>query len=81
MPPHTRIAYIWASRIPNAATPKIQIKGSNYIPLGQKSSVTATMADTDWKFLQRAREWYLEDEKNQKVPVSEVRGAAVPVPR
>jgi hypothetical protein len=59
VPAHTRIAYIWASRIPNAAKPKIQINGSSFIPEGQKSPVNVAMADGDWRFLQRARDWYL----------------------
>jgi hypothetical protein len=58
-PPHTRLAFIWASRIPNAAKPNIQVKASNFIPEGQKSTVTVSMADGDWRFLQRARDWYL----------------------
>ena len=58
-PPHTRLAFIWASRIPNAAKPKIEVKGSNFVPEGQKSAVTVAMPDGDWRFLQRARDWYL----------------------
>lgn len=58
-PPHTRIAFIWASRIPNAAKPKVEVKGSNFIPAGQKSPVSVAMTEGDWRFLQRARDWYL----------------------
>ncbi|MFL6450751.1 MAG: hypothetical protein ACJ746_24165 [Bryobacteraceae bacterium] len=58
-PPHTRIAFIWASRIPNAAKPKIEVKNSNFIPAAQKSPVNVSMADADWRFLQRARDWFL----------------------
>src|SRR3954447_15440858 len=58
-PAHTRLAFIWASRIPNAAKPKIEVKGSNFIPQGQKSPVNVAMADADWRFLQRARDWYV----------------------
>ena len=69
-PPHTRIAFIWASRIPNAQTPKIQIQNSNYIPVSQKSPVSVTMAEADWKFLQRARDWFLEDDAKHRTPIN-----------
>src|SRR4051794_31674211 len=65
-PAHTRLAFIWASRIPNAAKPKIEVKGSNFIPQGQKSPVNVAMADGDWKFLQRAREWYLASPNGER---------------
>ncbi len=68
-PPHTRVAYIWASRIPNAATPKMQIGDAHYIPAGQKSPVTAEIADADWKYLQRARKWTLENDAKQQIEV------------
>ena len=68
-PPHTRIAYIWASRIPNAPTPKMQIGDAHYIAQGQKSPVNAEVADPDWKYLQRARKWTLENNAKQQIEV------------
>lgn len=68
-PPHTRIAFIWASRIPNAPKPNVELKSSNFIPAGQKSPVTVGMADNDWKFIQRARDWHLSDAKGESRPV------------
>ncbi|HZS53013.1 MAG TPA: hypothetical protein VFA65_01315 [Bryobacteraceae bacterium] len=70
-PPHTRVAYIWASRIPNAPTPTIKVGSANYLPAGQKSSLPVDVQEPTWKYLQRAREWTLADSKNQttKVPV------------
>lgn len=70
-PPRTRIAYVWASRIPNAPTPKIQIGDAHFIAAGQKSPVTAEVADPDWKFLQRARKWTLQsdDHRSFGVPI------------
>ncbi len=65
-PAHTRIAFIWASRIPNAATPKIEVKGSSFIPEAQKSPVNVAMSDADWHFLQRARDWYLAGPKDER---------------
>ncbi|MFL6414699.1 MAG: hypothetical protein ACJ74Y_03385 [Bryobacteraceae bacterium] len=69
-PPHTRIAFIWASRIPNAGKPKIEVRGANFIPAGQKSPVTVAMADRDWRFLQRARDWYLAGPGEERGNVS-----------
>src|SRR3954447_15978038 len=69
-PAHTRIAFIWASRIPNAATPKVEIKGSSFIPEAQKSPVNVEMSDTDWHFLQRARDWYLAGPKDERRSVT-----------
>jgi hypothetical protein len=59
-PPHTRVAYIWASRIPNAPTPAIRIGDANFIPATQKSPVPVDIPEPQWKYLQRARNWALE---------------------
>lgn len=70
-PPHTRVAYLWASRIPNAPTPAITIGTANYLPDGQKSPLPVDAQEASWKYLQRAREWTLTDDKNPgtKIPV------------
>src|SRR5579884_515855 len=68
-PPHTRVAFIWASRIPNTPTPSVKIGESNFIPLTQKSPVPVDVPAPEWKYLQRAREWTLENDKGQKSPV------------
>lgn len=68
-PLHTRVAYIWASRIPNAPTPAIKIEKANYIPAGQKSPVPVEVPDPEWKYLQRARAWTVEKDKSQKSAV------------
>lgn len=73
-PPHTRVAFIWASRIPNEPTPAIQITEANYIPEREKTSVPVEVPEPEWKYLQRARDWALVDDKEQKisVPVSKL---------
>ena len=68
-PPHTRVAYIWANRIPNAKTPDIHIGSANYIPLEQKTSVPVTLGDNDWKYLDRARKWTVEDSSGAKADI------------
>lgn len=68
-PPHTRVAYIWASRIPNTPPPSIRIGDANFIPLGQKAPVPVEVPDIQWKYLQRARDWTLEGPGDTRIPV------------
>jgi len=65
LPPHTRAAYVWASRIPNVPPPAIHIGTAGYIPANQKTPVPADMPDSAWKYLDRAREWTLSDSRNR----------------
>ncbi len=53
-PPHTRVAYMWASRIPNAALPAIEIGDASFIPAHQKTPLPVTVPDPAWKYLERA---------------------------
>ncbi len=69
-PPHTRVAFIWAVRIPNTPAPDIKIGEADFIPPGQKTPVPVTVPDPQWKYLQRSRAWTLEDAKGQKFPIS-----------
>lgn len=73
LPPHTRAAYIWASRIPNAPTPEITVKTSNYIPQALKTAVPVEVRDAEWKFLQRARKWELVNDKGARTAVNVVK--------
>lgn len=68
-PPHTRVAYIWAVRIPNTPPPSIEIGEAGYIPPGQKTPVPVTVPDLEWKFLERARNWTLSNDKGQQTPI------------
>jgi len=69
-PPHTRVAYIWASRIPNTPVPAIHIENANYIPAAGKSPLPVEVPDPEWKYLQRARAWTLASPKGPKCPVT-----------
>ena len=69
LPPHTRIAYIWAMRIPNTPKPDIRIGKADNLALGQKTSVAVETSNVDWKYLQRARQWELEDEHGKRTTV------------
>ncbi|MBV8866837.1 MAG: hypothetical protein JO210_15690 [Acidobacteriaceae bacterium] len=69
-PPHTRVAFIWAVRIPNTPAPDIRIAKADFIPPGQKTPVPVEVPDPQWKYLQRSRAWALENAKGQKFPIS-----------
>jgi hypothetical protein len=61
LPPHTRVAYIWALRVPNTGSPAIRMGPANFLPLGQKTAVPVEVNGADWKYVQRARKWTVED--------------------
>ncbi len=67
-PPHTRVAYLWASRIPNAPTPSIRLGTADFIPAAQKTPLPVDVPASEWKYLQRARAWAL-DNGHQKAPI------------
>jgi hypothetical protein len=70
MPPHTRAAFIWASRIPNTSQPSIGIGSADFIPAGQKTPLPVDVPDPGWKYLDRARDWALvSGSKKISVPV------------
>jgi hypothetical protein len=73
LPPHTRVAYIWASRIPNVSPPSIHIGNANFIPVGEKTPVPVDVPDPAWKYLDRAREWALVSNQGKKSPISVVK--------
>jgi hypothetical protein len=71
VPAHTKVAYLWASRIPNMAPPKIQIGTANFLPASQKAPVPVSAPGPAWKYLDRAREWALVSDQ-KKIPISVV---------
>ena len=73
LPPHTRVAYIWASRVPNVTAPSIHIGNANFIPIGEKTPVPVDIPDPAWKYLDRAREWALVSNQGEKTPISVVK--------
>jgi hypothetical protein len=57
--PHTRIAYLWAYRVPNLKLPAIALSGATHLPLGVASSVKLSATKGTVKELERARDWRL----------------------
>jgi len=67
----TRIAYLWAYRVPEIAEPTVTLVGSAHLPLGSKSTLAVKLdSASDSKNLALARDWRLTPAAG---------GAAVPV--
>jgi hypothetical protein len=66
----TRIAYLWAHRLPDSGPPAIAISGSAHLPLGLKSAVAAEISSGGWSLAARAHDWELvSDPGGQSYPV------------
>ncbi|MGA3076990.1 MAG: hypothetical protein ABSG56_25320 [Bryobacteraceae bacterium] len=55
---HTRIAYLWAHRLPGLKEPKLTLATPAHLPIGAKS-VVAVHADEGSKAIARLRDWQL----------------------
>jgi hypothetical protein len=67
----TRIAYLWAYRVPEIKKPAVTLQGTSFLPVGSKSTLSLTLGKgSKATELQRARDWRL-------TPVSG--GASIPV--
>jgi hypothetical protein len=67
--PHTKVAYLWASRIPNAGAPTLTIGNENSIPAHQKSPIPVEVSDSDWKYFDRIRDWSMVSDRGKRLPV------------
>ncbi len=70
---HTKLAYLWAMRVPNIGPPRLEIEKGSSLPSGLKSPLPFSAADSDWKYVQRARNWMMIPEAGKPVPVSVVK--------
>jgi hypothetical protein len=68
-PPHTRVAYLWATRVPNVGPPQLAVEKANSLPVGVKSPLPLAASDADWKYVERARDWTLQAKGGKPVPV------------
>ena len=71
IPAHTRVAFLWAARIPNAGPPFLTVGKESTLPLNLKSTLPVTVSDAGWKNVDRARKWMIEgpDRKAKEVKV------------
>ncbi|MEP6534823.1 MAG: hypothetical protein ABJF23_05875, partial [Bryobacteraceae bacterium] len=67
--PHTKVAYLWASRVPNAPPPQMTVDKLNSVAAGVKSTVQMAVADSEWKFTDRAHSWELQAEDGKQFPI------------
>ncbi|MCX6620479.1 MAG: hypothetical protein NTY38_05280 [Acidobacteria bacterium] len=66
----TRMAYLWAMRVPNLAPPSLVLSGPVHVPLGVKSNVVLKPAvPMEWKNVDRARDWKLKPLASTGKPV------------
>ena len=73
LPPHTRVAYIWASRIPNIPAPAIHVGEAAFLPATQKTPLPVDVPETGWKYLDRVRDWALVSDQKKRTTVPVVR--------
>ncbi len=70
-PPHTQVAFLWATRISNSRPPVIRIAETSTLAMGQKSPISVDANETDWKLVDRARKWALVSQDGKtSIPVS-----------
>jgi len=62
----TRIAYLWAHRLPDSGPPTISIPPNVHIPLGLKSVVPAEVSGANWSLVSRAHDWALVSESGKQ---------------
>ncbi len=71
IPPHTKIAYLWATRVPNIGPPTITLE-TETLPAKLRMAAPARPAsEIDWKYLDHARDWTLSSGNHTfSVPVA-----------
>ncbi len=56
----TKVAYLWAMRIPNTPEPVLRIKNTAYLPQGGSGTVPIdTLQETSWKAVGSVKQWRL----------------------
>jgi hypothetical protein len=67
----SRLAWMWALRLPASGPPSLKVEEPRYLPAGLKSTVKTSVTEGDWKLAARARDWVLIGQDKQiRVPVT-----------
>jgi hypothetical protein len=67
---HTRIAYLWAYRVPDAGPPKLSLTAPVHVPADLKSPVgVEAPSPAEWTAAARAHDWTLVSADGHDVPV------------
>lgn len=69
VPPHTKVAYLWASRVPNTGPPQLMVQEGSSLPAGMRSPLPVTVTEADWKVVDRARNWILLPANGKPIPI------------
>ena len=64
--PRTKIAYLWAVKVPNAKAPVLKVGAVDHLPQGQTGPLSVTGDDAAWNLVDRARGWKLVDMESKK---------------
>jgi hypothetical protein len=62
----TKLAYLWATRVPDAAAPALTIEKPVHLPIGIRSSVPVKASDADWRLASRVQGWSFAEKQNGK---------------
>jgi hypothetical protein len=73
VPPHTRIAFVWANRVPNLPPPSIRIGDPSFVAATQKMPIPVDIPEPSWKYLDRVREWALVDSAKKQISIGVVK--------
>lgn len=56
----TKVAYLWAMRVPNTPQPSLRIKAASYLPLGGSGKISIEpLQQTSWTALGSVKQWSL----------------------
>ncbi|MBK9165926.1 MAG: hypothetical protein IPM24_00510 [Bryobacterales bacterium] len=69
--PRTRQVYVWATRLPDAQAPALELKRALHVPMEAASPLPLQAAGKDWPLLARVEDWTLRHENGEryKAPV------------
>ncbi|MGH9666890.1 MAG: hypothetical protein ACRD9L_20905, partial [Bryobacteraceae bacterium] len=67
----TRLAFLWATRVPNASAPSLAIEKPAHVAIGVTSPITIHVANGEWSQILRVHGWTLVPEgTNKELPAS-----------
>jgi hypothetical protein len=66
----TKLAYLWAVRIPNTPEPSLRIRKAAYLPQGGSGTIPAeTLNETSWTSIGSVKHWQLTPESGTAIAV------------
>ncbi len=65
----TELAFLWATRIPDAPAPEISIPKPVHLPIGVKSSFPLTVKAREWSLAARVQDWKLVSVADEKISI------------